>query len=213
MTFRHFRARLQLNLNTLFGFIKQKGNVMAIVLYARVSSIGQNLDRQLQDSDKYDRIFEDKCSGKNTDRPALQEMLNYIREGDEVYAHELSRLARNTFDLIDLVNKILAKGVSIHFIKENLHFSPDKDDATSQLILTILASIAQFERTLIRTRQREGIAIAKANGKFKGTKKRLTAAQIQELKELAQNRIVWPISELMKRYSISRASVYNYLNG
>ena len=115
---------------------------MAIVLYARVSSIGQNLDRQLQDSDKYDRIFEDKCSGKNTDRPALQEMLNYIREGDEVYAHELSRLARNTFDLIDLVNKILAKGVSIHFIKENLHFSPDKDDATSQLILTILASIA-----------------------------------------------------------------------
>ena len=65
---------------------------MAIVLYARVSSIGQNLDRQLQDSDKYDRIFEDKCSGKNTDRPALQEMLNYIREGDEVYAHELSRL-------------------------------------------------------------------------------------------------------------------------
>ena len=176
---------------------------MAIVLYARVSSIGQNLDRQLQDSDKYDRVFEDKCSGKNTDRPALQEMLNYIREGDEVYAHELSRLARNTFDLIDLVNKILAKGVSIHFIKENLHFSPDKDDATSQLILTILASIAQFERTLIRTRQREG----------KGTKKRLTAAQIQELKELAQNRIVWPISELMKRYSISRASVYNYLNG
>ena len=164
---------------------------MAIVLYARVSSIGQNLDRQLQDSDKYDRIFEDKCSGKNTDRPALQEMLNYIREGDEVYA----------------------QGVSIHFIKENLHFSPDKDDATSQLILTILASIAQFERTLIRTRQREGIAIAKANGKFKGTKKRLTAAQIQELKELAQNRIVWPISELMKRYSISRASVYNYLNG
>ena len=117
---------------------------MAIVLYARVSSISQNLDRQLQDSDKYDRIFEDKCSGKNTDRPALQEMLNYIREGDEVYAHELSRLARNTFDLIDLVNKILAKGVSIHFIKENLHFSPDKDDATSQLILTILASIAQF---------------------------------------------------------------------
>ena len=186
---------------------------MAIVLYARVSSISQNLDRQLQDSDKYDRIFEDKCSGKNTDRPALQEMLNYIREGDEVYAHELSRLARNTFDLIDLVNKILTKGVSIHFIKENLHFSPDKDDATSQLILTILASIAQFERTLIRTRQREGIAIAKVNGKFKGTKKRLTAAQIQELKELAQNRIVWPISELMKRYSISRASVYNYLNG
>ena len=61
---------------------------MAIVLYARVSSISQNLDRQLQDSDKYDRIFEDKCSGKNTDRPALQEMLNYIREGDEVYAHE-----------------------------------------------------------------------------------------------------------------------------
>lgn len=184
---------------------------MAKVLYARVSSINQNLNRQLQDSEGYDKIFEDKCSGKNTERPALQEMLNYIREGDEVYAHELSRLARNTFDLIGLVNKMLAKGVSVHFIKENLHFSPDKDDATSNLILTILASIAQFERTLIKDRQKEGIAIAKANGKYKGTKKRLSAEQVKELKELAQNRNVWTIQKLMDRYQISRASVYNYL--
>lgn len=185
---------------------------MAKILYARVSSVYQNLNRQLQDSEDYDKIFEDKCSGKDVNRPALQEMLNYVREGDEVYAHELSRLARNTFDLIDLVNKMLAKGVSVHFIKENLHFSPNKNDATSNLILTILASIAQFERTLIKDRQKEGIAIAKAKGKFKGTKKRLSAEQVQELKELAQNRKVWTIQKLMNRYQISRASVYNYLS-
>lgn len=186
---------------------------MAKVLYTRVSSITQNLDRQLQEADKYDKVYEDKCSGKNTERPALQEMLGYIRDSDEVYLHELSRLARNTFDLIDLVNKILAKNASIHFIKENLHFSPNKEDATSKLMLTIFGAIAQFEREILKIRQKEGIIIAKAKGKFKGTKKRLSAEQIQELKELAQNRKVWTIQKLMSRYQISRTSVYNYLIG
>lgn len=184
---------------------------MVKILYARVSSIGQNLDRQIQNAEQYDKVFEDKCSGKNTNRPALQEMLGYIREGDSVYAHELSRLARNTFDLIDLVNKILAKGTSVHFIKENLNFYPDKSDPTSQLMLGVLASISQFERVLIKTRMLEGVLIAKKNGKYKGTKKHLTNAQIQELKELAQNKQAWPVKKLMERYNISRASVYNYL--
>jgi DNA invertase Pin-like site-specific DNA recombinase len=184
---------------------------MAKILYARVSSLSQNLDRQIQEANKYDRVFEDRCSGKNTDRPALQEMLNFVREGDSVYAHELSRLARNTFDLIDLVRKLLSKGVSVHFIKEGLHFSPNKEDATSTLMLTILGSIGQFERDLIRTRQLEGIAIRKAAKGYPGKKKRLTPEQVKELKELAQNKEAWTPKELSKRYNICRASVYNYL--
>lgn len=148
---------------------------------------------------------------ENADRPALKEMLGYLREGDELFVHELSRLARNTFDLINLVDQMLAKGVQINFIKENLHFSPNKEDATSNMMLTILGAIAQFERTIIKTRQKEGIAIAKEKGKFKGTKKRLSAEQINELKELAQNKSVWTVAKLRDRYRISRASVYNYL--
>lgn len=184
---------------------------MVKILYARVSSIGQNLDRQIQNSEQYDKVFEDKCSGKDTNRPALQEMLGYIREGDNVFCHELSRLARNTFDLIDLVNKILAKGASVHFIKENLNFYPDKSDATSRLMLSIFGSVAEFERNLIKERQKEGVFLAKKNGRYKGTKKHLTDAQIQELKELAQNKQAWTVKKLMERYNISRASVYNYL--
>ncbi|MBD5401001.1 recombinase family protein [bacterium] len=184
---------------------------MVKILYARVSSIGQNLDRQIQNAEQYDKVFEDKCSGKDTNRPALQEMLGYIREGDNVFCHEMSRLARNNFDLIDLVNKILSKGASVHFIKENLNFYPDKSDPISQLMLGVLAAISQFNRNLINERQKEGVLIAKLNGRYKGTKKHLTNAQIQELKELAQNKQAWPVKKLMERYNISRASVYNYL--
>jgi DNA invertase Pin-like site-specific DNA recombinase len=189
----------------------RKETNMAKVLYARVSSISQNLDRQVQEADTYNKVFQDKCSGKDTLRPALAQMIEFVREGDSVYAHELSRLARNTFDLIDLVRKLLSKGVSVHFIKENLHFSPNKEDATSTLMLTILGSIGQFERDLIRTRQLEGIAIRKAAKGYPGKSKRLTPEQVKELKELAKNKEAWPTKELSKRYNICRASVYNYL--
>lgn len=184
---------------------------MTKILYCRCSSEGQNPARQLEHANEYDKVFVDMLSGKDTNRPQLQEMLGYIRDGDELYVHELSRLARNTLDLMDLVNKVLAKGAKIHFLKENLNFSPDKDDATSRLILTILGSIAQFERELIAARRTEGIRIAKANGKYKGTKKHLSKEQISELQELAKNRDAWTIKKLMERYKISRASVYNYL--
>ena len=184
---------------------------MAKVLYTRVSSIHQNLDRQLQEADTYDKVFEDKCSGKNTNRPALQEMLSFVRSGDSLYSHELSRLARNTFDLIDLVNKLLDKGVSVHFLKENLHFSPDKEDSHSRFLLQIFGAVAEFERNLISQRRSEGIFLAKQAGKFKGTKKRLSPAQVQELKEYAQNKAAWTPTALAKRYNICRASVYNYL--
>ena len=184
---------------------------MAKVLYTRVSTVQQHLDRQLTDSDQYDMVFMDKCSGKDTNRPQLQEMLNYIRSGDSLYVHELSRLGRNTFDLISLVRTILDKNVDIKFIKENLHFKPGNNDPISNLMLEVFSSVYQFERTLILERTKEGITLAKANGKYKGTKKHLNQYQIEELKDLAKNKTAWSISALCKRYNICRASVYNYL--
>ncbi len=208
LTFRHFRASVHVQPKVQF---RQKDIFMAKVLYARVSTAQQHLDRQLIDSEQYDKIFIDKCSGKDTNRPQLQEMLNYLHEFDSLAVHELSRLGRNTFDLISLVKTILDKNVDIFFIKENLHFKPGNQDPISNLVLEVFSSIYSFERTLILERTREGRELAKAQGKYKGTKKHLNQAQIEELKDLAKNKAAWPVSTLCKRYNICRASVYNYL--
>lgn len=178
-------------------------------LYARVSSVSQNLDRQVQDMNSYDRVYEDKCSGKNTDRPQLQAMLSNLRPGDTVTCHSLDRLARNTFDLLDLVKQITADGCTVKFIKENLTFESGKENPISELMLNILGSIAQFERQLIKTRQMEGIAIAKEKKKFKGGSEKLSDTDSKELKQLLlAHRIT--VKEAMKKYNICRASVYNY---
>ena len=179
-------------------------------LYVRVSSIGQNTDRQTLNENEYDRVYTDKCSGKNVDRCQLQAMLDNLRPGDSITCHSLDRLARNTFDLLDLVNKIIEKGCSIWFQKENLLFEPGNTNPTSTLMLQILGSIAEFERTLIKARQAEGIAIAKAKHKFKGSTEKLSETAAEELKELVSTKKI-SIKDAMKRYNISRASVYNYL--
>ena len=179
-------------------------------LYARVSSLGQNEERQLVDTEQYDRTYLDKCSGKNTERPQLDAMLKNLRAGDSVICHSLDRLGRNTFDLLDLVRKILDLGCSIEFKKECLKFEPNNKNPISDLMFHILAAIAEFERSLIKTRQAEGIAIAKAKGKFKGGSKKLSAFDAAELKELVSGGRI-SIKEAQKRYGISRASVYNYM--
>lgn len=179
-------------------------------LYARVSSLGQNEERQLVDNEQYDRTYLDKCSGKNTERPQLDVMLKNLRAGDSVICHSLDRLGRNTFDLLDLVKKITELGCVVEFKKENLKFEPNKENPISDLMFHILAAIAQFERSLIQTRQAEGIAIAKAKGKFKGGSKKLSEYDATELKELVSTGRI-SIKEAQKRYGISRASVYNYM--
>lgn len=136
------------------------------IAYLRVSSVSQNEARQreaMQDKG-IDKYFVDKCSGKDTNRPQLQEMLAYVREGDTVYIHEFSRLARNTADLLKIVEYLNDKGVTLISNKENL----DTSTSTGKLMLTIIGAIAEFERECIRERQLEGIAIAKREGKFKG---------------------------------------------
>lgn len=138
---------------------------MAHIGYIRASSIQQQTERQLTGV-TLDKVFEEKASGKNTDRVALQKMLNYVREGDTIHCHDLSRLGRNTSDVLALVDELSQRGVSVHFHKENL--ITGNDSATSKMILTIFAAVAQAEREMMLERQREGYEAAKAAGRIPG---------------------------------------------
>ena len=151
--------------------------------YTRVSTISQNTDRQLVGV-PCDRGFTEKVSAKDMKRPQLQVLLSTLRQGDMVNVHELSRLARNTKDLLGIVEQILGLGASIKFHKENMTFNGgETQDAFQQLMLTMLGAISQFERNLMLERQREGIAIAKAKGKYKGKQSRFSISDIQKMKE------------------------------
>lgn len=139
---------------------------MARVAYVRVSAVYQNEARQVDALNKYgiDKWFIEKVSAKNTDRPKLQAMLEYVREGDTVYIHDFSRMARSTADLLSLIDQLKAKGVQLVSHKENI----DTSTATGKLMVTMIVAINEFERANLLERQREGIAIAKAAGKYAG---------------------------------------------
>jgi len=145
--------------------------------YIRVSTIGQNTERQLEGLE-LDKVFEEKASAKTKDRPKLNEMLDYIREGDSVIVHDISRLARNIQDLNNLVEEITAKGATLQFKKEGLTFSGDRKDPMSQLLLSMLGAVYQFEREIMKERQREGVELAKRAGKFKGRPKKISNEEI-----------------------------------
>lgn len=136
--------------------------------YIRVSTVEQNLDRQREALMKYgiERWYEEKVSGKDTDRPQLQEMLSFAREGDIIYVQDFSRLARSTKDLLEIVENLTAQKIGIVSVKENL----DSVTPTGKLMLTVIGAIDEFERTIMLERQREGIEIAKKKGKYKGRK-------------------------------------------
>lgn len=179
------------------------------ILYVRTSTCHQSTERQLVDTD-YDRIFEDKLSGKNTDRPQLQLMLDIIRAGDCIEVHEMSRLARNTRDLLELVDTITKKGATLHFKKENLTFSSNTNDPVQKLMLTIIGAVAEMERELIASRVREGVALAKAKGKYKGGKCKLNDEQVAILNDMYDKH--YSLSRIAKELHISRPTVYAYLN-
>lgn len=134
--------------------------------YVRVSTIDQNEARQIEGLKKYgiDKWYVEKISGKNTDRPELQKMLSEVSEGDTIYIHDFSRLSRSTKDLLSIVETLNENGIHLVSNKENL----DTSTATGKLMLTMIAAINEFERTNLLERQAEGIAIAKANGTYKG---------------------------------------------
>ena len=147
--------------------------------YIRVSTVDQNTERQL-DSVDLDKVYTDKCSGKDTNRPQLKALLDYVRQGDEVHVHDISRMARNLEDLIGLVKQLNSKGVSIKFHKENLTFTGEQN-AMQELLLGVLGSVYQFERSMLLERQREGIQKAKEAGKYKGRPQQVDREKIKEL--------------------------------
>lgn len=177
--------------------------------YIRVSSIDQNIDRQLEGL-KIDKVFIDKCSGKDTERPQLQLLLEFAREGDVLYIHSMDRLARNVVDLIRLVKQFNDKKVVVNFIKEGLNFSGN-DTPFSKLQLTVIGAVAEFERELIRERQREGIALAKQSKTYKGRVKVLKPEQVEELRKMKAER--YKVVDIAKHFGIGRMSVYRYLKG
>lgn len=157
------------------------------IAYIRVSSVDQNEARQVEAmADLHiDRTFIDKASGKNTQRPQLQAALDYLRDGDVLVVHSMDRLARNMRDLQNLVAELNARNITVEFVKENLSFSGEVDSPMSKLMLSILGGVAEFERSIIRERQREGIAVAKGKGAYRGRKKALTAEQVTAIRQRA----------------------------
>jgi DNA invertase Pin-like site-specific DNA recombinase len=175
--------------------------------YRRVSSCDQNLARQLEGI-AVDRTFEDKLSGKDRQRPQLEAALQFCRDGDTLMVHSMDRLARNLGDLLAIVKELTDKGIAVGFVKENLTFTGN-DTPTATLILSVMGACAQFERAMILERQREGIALAKAAGKYKGRKRSLSPAQARELRELANKGV--SKAALAESFGLSRESVYAYL--
>jgi len=190
--------------------MKRKNNLMSkgkLIGYIRVSTFEQNEQRQLE-SVKADKLFIDKASGKDTVRPQLQALLEYVRDGDTVVVHSLDRLARNLDNLRHLVQYLNAKDIKVHFLQENLIFTGE-DSPISNLLLSVIGAFAEFERTLIRERQLEGIALAKKRGVYKGRKRSLSKEQIEALK----NRVSEgeKKTHLAREFNVSRETIYQYL--
>lgn len=180
-----------------------------IIGYRRVSSVLQNTERQL-DGQKMDKVFEDKLSGKDTNRPQLQAMLDYVREHDTVLVHSLDRLGRNIDDLRALVKDMVGRGVTVKFVKENLRFTSEESNHFSELMLNMLAAFAQFERAIIKERQKEGVQLAKAAGAYKGRKREMTDERIAEIRNRAE--AGEPKAQIAKDMKISRDTLYRYLS-
>lgn len=178
-----------------------------LVGYVRVSTAEQNTERQL-DGVGCDRIFTDKASGKDTSRPELERALAYVRDGDTLVVHSMDRLARNLDDLRRLVRNLNAKGVQVRFIKESLTFAGE-DSPVAMLMLSMMGAFAEFERSLIRERQREGIALAKARGVYKGRHRALSDEQAKELHRRAS--AGEKIAPLARAFGITRETAYRYL--
>jgi DNA invertase Pin-like site-specific DNA recombinase len=176
--------------------------------YIRVSSSDQNTERQLEGIELH-RIFTDKVSGKSTDRPALQEMIRFLREGDQLFVHSMDRLARNLVDLRQMVKDLTSRGISVQFVKEGLTFTGD-DGAMSVLLLSVMGAVAEFERSIIRERQAEGIKIARQKGVYKGRKASLTNDQAAEARAKIAAGV--PKSKVAREYKCSRQTLYKYLS-
>jgi DNA invertase Pin-like site-specific DNA recombinase len=175
--------------------------------YIRVSSVDQNTERQLEGV-QVDKRFTDKASGKDTKRPQLQAAIEYLRDGDVLVVHSMDRLARNLDDLRKIVSDLTARGVAVEFVRENLTFTGE-DRAMSKLLLSVMGAFAEFERSLLRERQREGIALAKKAGVYKGRKRVLTPERAKELRDRVK--AGEKKAAVARDFGISRETLYTYL--
>lgn len=187
------------------GFLYQKDEVSRghDVGYVRVSSADQKTDRQLEGV-RLDAVYKEKISGKDTQRPQLQECLKYVRGGDTLHVHSIDRFARNLGDLDRMVKELINKGVKIKFYKENLFF--DGANPFHKFQMHIIGAVAEFEREIIRERQREGIAIALKKGVHFGRKKVLNESQIAEIETriTQKERII----EIARDYGVNKQMIY-----
>ena len=175
--------------------------------YIRVSSVDQNTDRQL-DGVELDERFEDRCSGKDRERPALQAILKHARSGDHILVHSMDRLARNLTDLLCMVKELTSRDVVVEFVKERLTFD-GASDHIGTLMLSIMGAVSQFERATILERQREGIRIAQAKGTYRGRKAALSIARADELRKRAAAGETKAV--LAREFGITRQTLYAYL--
>lgn len=172
--------------------------------YRRVSSQDQNLDRQ--DLGNVDKVFEEKISGKTKDRPELKRMIEFVRTGDEVRVWSIDRLGRNLKDLLAIVQEITAKGASIRFLKEGMTFEPNKEDPLQQLLFVVLAQFAEFERSIIEQRRLEGIATAKASGRYKKAGRKRAEFDVAEAVRLSHQGMT--VREIAKALGASKSTVH-----
>lgn len=181
--------------------------------YVRVSTKDQNPERQLHDLPfKLDKVFIDHFSGKTAKRPALQEMLDYVRTGDIVYAHDVFRLARSLIDLVTIIQKLNSKGVSVAIIKNNLNFTPNSDDKFDKFQLHVLGAVAELERGILKENQAEGIKLAKKKkGKYKGRSPAITEEKLKELIHTLKNKDdSYPFTQIAKDYGVSYMTLIRY---
>lgn len=179
---------------------------MALVGYARVSSVGQSLDIQLEKLAHCDKVFQEKRSGTSDKRSRLQECLEYVREGDTLVITRLDRLARSTLHLCQIAADLQRKQANLKVIDQNI----DTGDATGRLLFNMLSAIAQFETELRAERQADGIQKAKEHGVKFGRQGKLTTQQITEMRQKRKQGVL--IKTLMKDYALSKATIYRYLN-
>lgn len=183
-----------------------------LVGYVRVSTVEQNTARQDEQLKGFnlDEVFTDHASGKDVDRPQLQAALKHLRKNDMLIVYSMDRLARNLDDLRKIVKELTVRGVAVQFVKESLTFTGE-DSPMSNLLLSVMGAFAEFERSLIRERIKEGIAIAKQKGKYKGRKPSLDAVRVSELVGRDKVNNHKNRSALAKEFGISRETLYQYL--
>jgi DNA invertase Pin-like site-specific DNA recombinase len=179
--------------------------------YVRVSTLEQNTARQL-DGLVLHKVFTDHASGGSTDRPQLAEALRYVRGGDCLVVHSMDRLARNLDDLRRIVRELTGRGVSVEFVKEGQTFTAEGTNPMANLMLSMLGAFAEFERSLIRERQREGIAIARQQpDKYRGRAPALTDEQAAQLRERDRQQGGKGRAALAREFGVSRQTLYQYL--